>query len=327
MSGRYTLLIGLLLGLGLLTACSAGATGERLLPTRAPTPTYWPTLTPIPARAYYEQGLSRRAMGDVEAAIQSFNWAIEQAPDFAPALVARGRAYLAQGELERALVDADAALDADPRSAEAYVLRAEALRRQGRLRLALRAFELVLTLDPALESDLFRSRWLTALAAGDGSRLLTLGEAYADAHPEDPLRHYYRNWANIETGRSALAVEALVSHIEASSDLPALLWFTLGHAYAAEGLWEEAIIAFEATRGLMEIGDTSLTLHSDYPFVELFRALGESYLKAGRCADAEVMLTHAVSLGASESELASMLEEARICQTPTPAPTATPSLW
>lgn len=313
-----------------LTACAPGATTERL-PTRAPTPTYWPTPTPISAQVYYEQGLSLREagrdMGDVDAALRAFTWAIEQSPDFAPAYVARGQVYLAEGNLERALADAEAALDADPRSAEAYVLRAEALRREGRDRLALRSFELALTLDPTLASDLFRSRWLLALAVGDGSRLSSLSEEYAAAHSEDPLRHYYLSWSEIEMGRSAHAINALAPEIEALSDPPGLLWFTLGHAYAAEGLWEEAIIAFEATRGLIEAGDTSLALHSAHPAVDLSSALGRAYLESGRCTDAEAMLTHAVALGAPESDLASMLEEARICQTPTPEPTTTPSPW
>jgi uncharacterized protein HemY len=97
-----------------------------------------------------------------------------------------------------------------------------------------------------------------------------------------------------------------------------LLWFVLGQAYAASHAWEEAVTAFEAARVLVQNGDTSLTIHSERPIVDLFVALGQAYLRAGRCTDAEVMLQYAIDIGAPESELSDMLGEARICQTPTP---------
>jgi hypothetical protein len=69
---------------------------------------------------------------------------------------------------------------------------------------------------------------------------------------------------------------------------------------------------------LVQSGDTSLTIHSEQPIIDLFVALGEAYLRAGRCADAEVALQYAIDIGAPASELSNMLEESRICQTPTP---------
>jgi len=82
---------------------------------------------------------------------------------------------------------------------------------------------------------------------------------------------------------------------------------------------------------LVQAGDTSLTIHSDHPIADLFGALGQTYLSAGRCVDAEAMLQYALDVGAPTSTYAAALEEARLCQTPTPAatpyPTATPYLW
>ena len=85
----------------LLTGCaglSTVSTPQRL-PARVPTPIPTPTATPfsITARDYYEDGLARQESGDAEGALQSFAWAIQRAPDFAPAYVARGTIYLAQG--------------------------------------------------------------------------------------------------------------------------------------------------------------------------------------------------------------------------------------
>ena len=81
----------------------------------------------------------------------------------------------------------------------------------------------------------------------------------------------------------------------------------------------------------MQDGDPSLTIHSDNPIADLFGALGQAYLGIKRCADAEVMLSYAIDVGAPASAYTSLLEEARLCQTPaptdTPYPTVTPSAW
>jgi uncharacterized protein HemY len=76
----------------------------------------------------------------------------------------------------------------------------------------------------------------------------------------------------------------------------------------------------------VQTGDTSLTIHSDHPIADLFGALGQTYLGAGRCVDAETMLEYAVDVGAPASEYAAALEEARLCQTPTPTITPYPTI-
>ena len=281
-----------------------------------------PTPFSIPARTYYEYGLVRQRAGDTEGALQSFTWAIQLAPGFAPAYVARGTVYLAQGELRLALAETDAALEADPTSATAYALRGEILRLLGRARPALDAFDQALALDHTLQAETFRSRWLAARTAHIGGRLLKLSLEYATAHPDDPLRYYYRGWTLIESGAPTSAIYILIDGIEAASDPPALLWFALGQAYTIAQAWRESVTAFETARALVQAGDASLAIHSDHPIADLFSALGRAYLGAGRCVDAEITLEYAVDVGASASAHAAALEEARLCQTPTP--TATP---
>jgi len=298
------------------------------LPTRAAPPT--PTSTPpsVTARAYYEQGLAYQEAGDVESALQSFTWAIQRAPDFAPAYVARGAVYLARGELRLALAEADASLEIDPASAAAHALRGEILSLQGYHRRALKAFDQAVLLDPAFKEETFRARWLAARSLDDDERLLTLSREYALAHPSDPVRHYYRAWRFIESGEPRKAVHVLVRGIETTSEPPALLWFALGEAYAAAGSWQNALTSFEASRALAQAGDTSLIVHSDQPVVELFGALGQAYMELGRCMDAETMLRYALDIGGSTSTYGPLLEDARLCQTPTPTitpyPTTTP---
>jgi len=315
----------------LLSGCASPSvtpTRSQRLPTRAPTPT--PTVTPfaISGWAYYEEGLARQQAGDAEGALQSFTWAIQRAPDFAPAYVARGSVYLAQGEFDLALAEADAALELEP-SGAAHALRAETLRLLDRNRAALKAFDQALDLEPGLREGTFYSRWLAARALHDTSRMLALGIEHADRRPNDPVRPYYQGWAFIELGTPDVAVNTLVEGIESTPDPPALLWFALGQAYAANRHWPEAVVTFEATRELVQAGDNSLAIHSDQPIADLFSALGRAYLGVGRCADAETALEYAISIGASASKNSAALEQARICQTPTPTitpyPTTTPS--
>ena len=304
------------------------------LPTRIPlTPTANPTPTPltIAARTYYEEGLARQEAGDAEGALQSFAWAVQLAPGFAPAYVARGTVYLAQGKPHSALANADVALKADPTSAAAHALRGETLRLLGRARLALEAFDQALALDSDLKPETFRSRWLVARAAHNAGRLLALSREYAEAHPDDPLYHYYRGWGLVELGSPRVAVKALIQGIEATPNPPALLWFALGQAYVVDRSWQEATTSFEAARALVQGGDTSLVVHSDQPIADLFGALGRAYLGAGRCVDAETVLEYAIDIGAPASGYTTALGEARVCQTPTPTatpyPTTTPPAW
>lgn len=334
MSVRRTLLLLSILPLALLLSCvnPAPATPGLRLPTRAPSPTPSPTLTPTPTPVYispltyYIDGVVRQGAGDSEGALQSLTWAIEQDPDFAPAYFRRGTVYLAQGKLNQALADADAALALDPLDTSAWLLRGETLRLLGRPRRALEAFNRTLALDPTLRPVTFHSRWLAAREAHDTRHIVALSQEFVASHPDDPMRYYYRGWALIQSGESGTAIRYLVRGIRETPDPPALLWFTLGQAYAAAGAWREAVTSFETTRLLVERGDTTLALHSDRPIVELFGALGEAYLGARRCVDAEAMLEYAVLIGAAPYEHASALEKARICQTPTPTPTPYPTL-
>jgi tetratricopeptide (TPR) repeat protein len=321
---RLSLLLALV---GLAGCCaSPGAPESPLSPLRLPTrvpPTVAPT--PIGPQVYYEAGLACRRAGDAECAVRSFTWAVEIDPEFAPAYVARGGVYLALGQLDLALDDADSAIVADPEDASAYALRGETLRQMDKPREASRAFDQAVALDPALEEGVFRSRWLAALAVHDAERLTVLGRAYNKAHPEDPLRYYYRGWALIEEGNPLIAIRLLAEGIKDTPQPPALLWFTLGHAYLENGSWWEAVASFETAGRLIQAGDTSLEIHTEQPIADFFGALGRAYLKVGRCADAETMLKHAIAAGASPSEYSAELEEARLCRTPTPLPTPYPT--
>jgi tetratricopeptide (TPR) repeat protein len=303
---------------------SVTSTPSLRLPTRVPA-TATPAPTRVDVRPLYEAGLACRETGDVACAMRSFTRAIEIDPNFAPAYIARGSVYLAQGRFDAALDDADGAVAADPKDASAHALQGEILRQMGRPRDASEAFDRAVALDAALEEQVFQSRWLAALAGHDARRLTDLGHQYRENHPDDPLRHYYRGWAYIEQGRSDVAIYLLVGGIQGTPRPPALLWFTLGHAYMESGSWQEAVTCFEAAGALIQAGDVSLEVHTQRPVADFFAAMGRAYLGVGRCADAEAMLEHAVAVAGPRSEYLDLLEQVERCKTPTPTPTSYPT--
>ena len=318
--------LSLLLALAVLVGCCpspdvpVNPTLQLWLPTRVPA-----TATPIPtrveARPFYEAGLACREAGDDECALRSFTQAIEIDPGFAPAYIARGSMYLAQGQLVMALDDADSAVAADSEDASAYVLQGEILRQLDEPRAAAKAFDRAVALDPVLEEEVFQSRWLAALAGHDAQRLADLGRQYSIEHPGDPLRYYYRGWAHIEQRDLRIAIRLLVEGIRDTPQPPALLWFTLGHAYLQGGSWQEAVTCFEVAGELIQAGDISLEIHTERPVADFFAAMGQAYLGVGRCADAETMLEHAVAVAGPASEYSVLLEEVDLCKTPAPTPT------
>jgi tetratricopeptide (TPR) repeat protein len=284
-----------------------------------------PAPTQVDAWPFYEAGLVCREAGDDECSLQSFTRAIEIDPGFAPAYVARGSVRLAQGQFDMALDDADSAVAVDPDDASSHVLRGEILRQLDRPHEASKAFDRAVVLDPVLEEEVFQSRWLAALAGHDAQLLTDLGRQYSGSHSKDPLRHYYRGWAYIEGGDSDVAVYLLVGAIGGTPRPPALLWFTLGHAYAESGLWHEAVTCFEVAGELIQAGDNSLEIHTERPVADFFAAMGQAYLGVGRCADAEAMLEHAVAIAGPLSEYSALLEEIDHCKTPVPTPTPYPT--
>ncbi len=316
----------------LLTACASSATpttpatGARL-PTRRPTAVETDTPTgpapSLPAEAYHRQGVERQQRGDLLGARRYFDWAIRRDPAFAPAYVSRGTLHLAEGELDRALSDAQAALEIEP-TARAHWLRGEVLHAMGRHADALQAFDHALARDPALRKDTFHARWEAARAAGNQGRLSDMGAEFSVDYPADPLRSYYQGWPLLTSEQYDEAIDLLVEGIEGADRPPALLWYLLGRAYIGIEAWQEAILSLEEARELVQVDDVSMAFHTDQPVGELFVTLGRAYLGAGRCADAETMLAYGLSIGAPMEGNVQVLEEARICQTPTPEPTPTP---
>ncbi|MBN1956101.1 MAG: tetratricopeptide repeat protein [Anaerolineae bacterium] len=296
------------------------------LPTRLPpTPTTTPTPLAPEIDLYYQAGRDYQAYGDATAAVELFSYVLSVDPFFAPAYVERGAILLAQGEIDAALADAQAAIVADPANAAARALLGEVLQ-QGfdDPRGALAAYERAVELDPAAAGLLFPARWRAASAARLPARMVDLAIEYATAHPDDPLRAYYRGRAFTALGTPRQAIGGLIQALEEAES--AALWFALGEAYAADHAWSNALTCYERARTLAEAGDRSLDMVSDTPVIDLFVGLGEAYLRTGECIKAGVMLEYALAVGADRPQVHTLIGQAMICQTPTPTPTPYPWL-
>lgn len=100
------------------------------------------------ARAYHNRGVARRAIGDLDGAIDDFTRSIRMAPDMAQVYINRGNAYQLKGEFGLAIADYNRAIAVEPGSASAYNNRGLARRNQGHLQEALADFDKAIDLKP-----------------------------------------------------------------------------------------------------------------------------------------------------------------------------------
>src|SRR5207244_3514315 len=91
------------------------------------------------------EALDRKEPG---RALDLANQALDQAPENAPALVLRARAYHARDELDQALADLDQAVRLNPEGPDAYPLRGDIREQRGDVEGALADFTQAVRLDP-----------------------------------------------------------------------------------------------------------------------------------------------------------------------------------
>jgi tetratricopeptide (TPR) repeat protein len=87
----------------------------------------------LSANEAYNQGVEQYNNADYEAAIASFNYALDRNPDFPDAYMYRGLTYAAQDKVQMALEDLDRAIALDPQDATGYFMRGTVYFDQGDL--------------------------------------------------------------------------------------------------------------------------------------------------------------------------------------------------
>jgi tetratricopeptide (TPR) repeat protein len=105
---------------------------SRLVPPKSSKSSFWNNtvaesdssritgVDPFTANAYTDRGVARYRKGDLEGALQDFNWAIRIRPSLFVAYVNRGAVRRALGDLASALQDLDRAISLQSDVAEAY---------------------------------------------------------------------------------------------------------------------------------------------------------------------------------------------------------------
>lgn len=287
-----------------------------LLPTRIPSPT--PTPSAGEPLAVVQLALLR---GEPENAQEAWDTALDYAPEGHPlrgAVLREGaRLALALGDLETAEDRAWAAIRLTGQDASTWALLGTILARRGDAVLADQALGVAETLDPALASDLFVDRWRAARQAKDSDTMTALAQAYGSRYPEATLGFYYRSAALLAVGDADSVIAQLVAVLRDIPDAPAVVWYTLGEAYLASGAYLETLTVMDVAGSRFAMGDNSLSLATDDPIRDLNLHRAQAYLginTPARCADATSLLQR-------WNAPAATIEQAILCQTPTPTMT------
>ena len=98
--------------------------------------------------AYISRGNAKQEIGKCEEAIADYDKALDLDPEYAEAYNNRGNAKKQLGEVEAAMADYDKALDFDPEYAEAYSNRGTAKAKLGEVEAAIADYDKALDLDP-----------------------------------------------------------------------------------------------------------------------------------------------------------------------------------
>jgi len=318
----------LLVGAGLITiSYLAPDRYEAMVPTIAAEARPSATWAPLPTRALNDAstlavdpdlGVLHRAIlsGDLRAAEVMWE-ALQDAGlgQTAEIQVAGARIALLQGDTVTAESRVWEAIGLEPTNAEIWSLLGVISRTAGDTKGADEALSIAVGLEPSLSGDLFADRWALAAAQGATDQLVALAETYAVLHPDGQAGPYFRSTALLAIGEPLEAIELLVGTLEQTPDSPALIWYALGEAYLQRKGYAEAATAFEVAAALLARGDTSLLSVSEDPVSDLSSRLARAYVHTERCAEAEDIARRLLS---TQPELEALVEQAVICQTPTP---------
>ncbi len=164
------------------------------------------TKDPNHALVYLRMAGYFNAKGQVDAAIEQYDIALELDPGFAQAYNNRGNAYRAKGELDRAIQDYEQALSLDPKDAFAYNNRGNVYRAKGALDRAIQDYDQAIALDPnyavaySNRGNAYREKGDPDRAIQDYQQAITLDSNYANPHYS--LGNVYRQQGNLESAKT-----------------------------------------------------------------------------------------------------------------------------
>ena len=189
--------------------------------------------------AYKSRGLYFQTIKQYDRALEDYNAAISQDPEYIAAYVNRGVVLCEKGQYERAIDDFNKAIDRKKADYFAYNNRGNAYYRKGDRDRALQDFNSAIKLHPSgheafnNRGSIFYKRGETGRALEDFTKAISLSPSYADAY-------YNRSALFMARGKYDLAVQDITKVIEY---YPGMIqaYVDRGDLYRTSGLIDRAI--------------------------------------------------------------------------------------
>ena len=192
---------------------------------------------------YNNMGSTLKEQGKLEEAIEAYNKALAMKPDYAEAYYNMGNALKDQGKLEEAIEAYNKALAIKPGNAEAYNNMGNALKDQGKLEEAIEAYNKALAIKPDYAEaynnmgSALKEQGKLEEAIATYKKSLTIKPGNAEA---------YNNTGNAlsEQGKLEEAIEAYTKALAIKPDY-AEAYYNMGSNLKKQGKLEEAIEAYK----------------------------------------------------------------------------------
>ncbi len=193
--------------------------------------------------AYLGRGLAYRALGNYTDAIDDFNKTVELDLNLTEAYYNRGKAYYILKQYEKALQDYNNAIELNPYLAEAYTGRGITYYDSGHYEEAIADFNTTLQLN-ANNSLAFYGRGLVYIEWKQYENAIADFNKTIDLNPSSVEGFYGRGLAYLESQRYEKAINDFNSAIETNPDFYRV-YFVRGLAYYSSGQYENAIADFD----------------------------------------------------------------------------------
>jgi protein O-GlcNAc transferase len=243
-----------------------------------------------PANAGYfvNHGIALKELGQLEAAITSYDRAIALVPNYAAAYYSRGNAQKSLHQLDAAIASYDKALALQPTDVLAHINRGMALEEHQQLDAALASYDKAVTLAPNFpEAHYNRGNVLKGLGQFDNA--ITSYKAAIALKPD-----YVEAYTNLGVAQQELldwdAAIASCDKAIACNPSYAAAHFNRGLALDSQNQWEAALTSYE----------TAIALQPDYPGA--FCNRGHTLHVCGKLDDAVASYDKAISLKANYSD-------------------------
>ena len=200
------------------------------------------------AEAWYYQGLAQARAGNLEAAVELYEKAVQTKPDIHEYWFNRGLTLFHLGDLEGAIASYDQAIEIKNDFYKGWYNRGRALGELGFLEDAIISFNTALEIRPNYQ-EAWSSNGLALLKLRRLDEAIFSYDKSLELEPLDPENWYYRG---VALSGNAQYIDAIDSYDKALEIEPFLhdAWVDRGVAQGQLGEWAQAIISWDKALGL-----------------------------------------------------------------------------